>query len=105
MISTHGYQMTGAHYARLGRQECEKIHEATVEILERTGVDVHDPEARDILVDGGAEADGYRIRISEYMISRALQQAPKRITLTIATEMSQSVLGDIIHTIAADRIV
>lgn len=81
MISTHGYQMSGAHYARMGRQECEKIHNATLEILERTGVDVHDRDARELLVKGGAAADGLRIRVPEYMVARALQQAPKRLTL------------------------
>lgn len=81
MISTHGVQMAGAHYARMGRQECENIHAATLEILERTGVDVHDPEAREILVKGGARADGLRVRIPEFMVARALRQVPKRITL------------------------
>jgi len=73
--------MAGAHYARMGRQECENIHAATLEILERTGVDVHDPEAREILVKGGARADGLRVRIPEFMVARALRQVPKRITL------------------------
>lgn len=81
MISTHAVQMAGAHYARMGRQECANIHAATLEILERTGVDVHDPEAREILVKGGARADGRRVRIPEFMVARALRQVPKRITL------------------------
>ena len=81
MISTHAVQTASARYARLGRQECEKIHAATLEILERTGVDVHDEEARRILVGGGATADGLRIRIPEVMVERALVQAPRRLTL------------------------
>lgn len=36
MIETHGSSRTGAHYARMGPAECEKIHVASLEILERT---------------------------------------------------------------------
>jgi len=81
MISTHERRMSSAHYARMGHQECERIHMATLEILERTGVDVHDEKARRILVDGGASADGLRIRIPECMVARALASAPRRLTL------------------------
>lgn len=81
MIETHGFRTTSAHYARMGRQECQKIHRASLEILERVGVDVHDEKARDLLVKGGARADGIRVRLSEYMVERALSLAPKRLTL------------------------
>jgi len=81
MIETHGQSMTTAHYARMGEQECEKIHLATSEILERVGVDVHDEKARQILIKGGAKADGIRIHIPEYMVSKALSTTPKHIKL------------------------
>ena len=86
MIETHGSRTTrrGAlrsHYARMGQQECKRIHMASLEILERVGVDVHDEKARDLLVKGGAKADGIRLRLSEYMVERALSMAPKRMTL------------------------
>ena len=81
MIATHGLNMTSAHYARMGQQECERIHAATLEILERTGVDVHDEEAREILAAGGAAADGIRVRIPAYVAARALATAPKTLTL------------------------
>jgi trimethylamine--corrinoid protein Co-methyltransferase len=73
--------MASAHYARMGHDECDRIHIATLEILERTGVDVHDERARRILVEGGAWADGIRIRLPEYMVVRALAAAPRRMTL------------------------
>lgn len=81
MISTHDSNMGSAHYSRMGEQECKKIHMATLEILERTGVDVHDETARNLLVEGGAVADGIRIRIPEHMVTRALSTVPERITL------------------------
>jgi trimethylamine--corrinoid protein Co-methyltransferase len=81
MIETHGLSTTSAHYARLGQQEREKIHVASLEILERVGVDVHDEKARALLVKGGAKADGIRVRIPEHMVEKALALAPKRLTL------------------------
>jgi trimethylamine--corrinoid protein Co-methyltransferase len=73
--------MTSAHYARMGRAECEKIHMATLEILERVGVDVHDEKALELLVKGGAKADGIRVWVPEYMVEKALALTPKRMTL------------------------
>ena len=81
MIPTHENRMTSARYSRMGHQECDRIHIGTLEILERTGVDVHDEKARRILVAGGAVADGIRIRIPENMVNRALALAPRRLTL------------------------
>ena len=37
MIATHGLTTLSAHYTRMGQQECAKIHEATLEILEELG--------------------------------------------------------------------
>jgi trimethylamine--corrinoid protein Co-methyltransferase len=81
VIETHGLRTSSAHYARLGQGERERIHMASLEILERVGVDVHDEKARDILVGGGARADGLRVRVPEYMVTRALATAPGRLTL------------------------
>jgi trimethylamine--corrinoid protein Co-methyltransferase len=81
MIETHGLRREGASYTRLGAQECGRIHDASLEILERTGVDVHDERARDLLVSAGARADGIRITLPEHVIMRALEDAPRRMTL------------------------
>ena len=62
MIETHSTSMNSAHYSRMGKEECAKIHLASLEILQRVGVDVHDEKARGYLVRGGAKADGLRAR-------------------------------------------
>ena len=81
MISTHDVRLDSARYARMGDQECKKIHMATLEILERTGVDVHDDQARSLLRAGGAQSDGIRVRVPEHLVASALATAPERITL------------------------
>ena len=72
MISTHQSSMNSAYYARMGKQECEEIHLASLEILQRVGVDVHDERAREILAKGGAKADGLRVRLRR--VSRRRQR-------------------------------
>ena len=81
MISTHGKSMTSAHYARMGEAECRQIHLATLEVLERVGVDVHGNQAREILAGGGARIDGMRVRIPENLVEEALRKAPRRMTI------------------------
>lgn len=81
MITTHGHSTTSAHYYRMGEQECEQIHLASLEILERVGVMVHDEQARTILGDHGARVDGMRVRLPVYMVQNALSAAPGSIRL------------------------
>ncbi len=80
MIHTHGRAMTSAHYARLGQQERDKIHLASLEILERVGVEVHDERARELLIKAGASGEK-RIRLPEHMVEKALAVTPRRLTL------------------------
>jgi trimethylamine--corrinoid protein Co-methyltransferase len=81
MIETHGQRQTSAHYSRLGAQECERIHRASIEILEHVGVEVHDGEAMNLLVKGGAKADGIVVRVPEHMVLKALAVTPRNLTL------------------------
>ncbi len=81
MIQTHGSTRTSAHYARLGPEERAGIHQASLEILQRVGVEVHDEQARAILAAGGADVDGIQARIPEQMVTRALASAPSRMIL------------------------
>ena len=73
--------MASARYARMGKTECHQIHLATLEVLERVGVDVHDSKAIEILAGGGARVDGIRVRIPEFMVKEALGKVPQRLTL------------------------
>ena len=81
MIETHGTNMTSAHYTRMGQTECEKIHQASLEVLERFGIEVHFDKARELLVKGGAQADGIVVRLPQNMVAKALRVAPARIIL------------------------
>lgn len=61
--------------------QCEKIFNAALEILERTGVNVHSEEALSLLKVANCDVDGFRVRIPSYLIKKALNTAPSRVVL------------------------
>lgn len=69
-------------YSRLAPAECEALHAASLEILERTGVRLLEPEAVALLARAGAAiAEGNRARIPARLVERALETAPRSIVL------------------------
>lgn len=71
----------GGCFEYLSEQDLHRIHMASCEILERTGIIVFDEEAIELLEIGGAYVDGERVRIPIHMVERALQTAPAKTTL------------------------
>jgi trimethylamine---corrinoid protein Co-methyltransferase len=71
----------GSYFTRLNDNQCEVLHEATLEVLERTGLIVEDEEALRLLAVGGADVDGTRVRIGPQMVERALATVPREVTL------------------------
>ena len=68
--------------AALDEEGCAELHEATLEVLEQTGVEVqHDP-ALAMLRKAGAKVDGTRVRLPEALVTDALAAAPRSIPLT-----------------------
>jgi trimethylamine--corrinoid protein Co-methyltransferase len=81
MIQTGGQSRTSVHFSRLGEQECEQLHVASLEVLERVGIETRLKEARELLRSAGASVEDQFVRIPEHLVTRALSTAPKRITL------------------------
>ncbi len=65
----------------LSTEQIEQIHEATLELLERTGVQMTHPRALEILQGGGAHVRGNRVRIPSWMVEDAIRKAPSRVVL------------------------
>jgi trimethylamine--corrinoid protein Co-methyltransferase len=68
-------------YTRMSEVDCQKIHQASLAILENTGIDVHHQEAREILKKGGAKISDLRVRLPEKLVLWALEAAPRELTL------------------------
>ena len=65
----------------LTEDQLEEIHLAALEILRRTGVDVLEEEACDLLRKTGAGFDGFRARIPPHLVEWAIRTAPSRVVL------------------------
>jgi trimethylamine--corrinoid protein Co-methyltransferase len=61
--------------------QIQQIHQATLEVLERTGVEISHPKALEILHGAGAHVDGERVRMPSWLVEDALQKAPTRVVL------------------------
>ncbi len=72
----------GTQYGRLSPAQCQKLHNASLEILARTGVQFYHQEAIDMLKKAGASvSDGNRLRIPAGLVEKAFSTVPKRVTL------------------------
>ena len=53
-IRSNDTNFGSTQFGRLSPQQCEKLHNASLEILERTGVRLYEPEAVELLKKAGA---------------------------------------------------
>jgi len=65
----------------LTNDEIGRIHEASLHILEKTGVKIESEKVRRLLADNGAEVKGTIVRIPRFLVEEAIKKAPKKITL------------------------
>ena len=70
----------GLQFRALTDQQIEQIYHATLECLERTGVEVRNAEARELLAGAGARVEGLRARIPPHVIQDAIAAAPSSFT-------------------------
>ncbi len=62
-------------------KQMEKIHMATLEVLENTGIKMTHPEGVELLEAGGAKVKGDIIKIPSWMVEKALATVPHRLVL------------------------
>ena len=75
----------------LNEDRCKKVHEATLELLERTGVWIGDPECLEMLSGAGArvvekvaqkDSDyNTRVLIPAHLVEDAIHSAPESVTV------------------------
>jgi trimethylamine---corrinoid protein Co-methyltransferase len=61
--------------------QAERIHNGTMQILERVGVKVFEPEALELLREAGANVDGNLVKMPAWMVQDALQSVPRVVSL------------------------
>jgi Trimethylamine:corrinoid methyltransferase len=65
----------------LSEDQCEELFMTTMEVLERTGAEVQNKEARDVFEKAGCWVDGNRVRIPSALSEWAVRTAPSRVTV------------------------
>ncbi|MBU0704174.1 MAG: trimethylamine methyltransferase family protein [Chloroflexi bacterium] len=65
----------------LSDEQVQAIHHATLEILSQTGVEMQDPQGRELLLEAGAWESNNRIKIPENLVNDAITSAPSRIPM------------------------
>ena len=72
-----GTDMPQARLTVWSETECRRLHEATLELLADTGVDVRYEPALELFRAAGASVDGRRVRIPARLVEDALASAPR----------------------------
>ncbi len=73
--------LVGGQYKPLTDREVERIHEASLAVLERTGVQVDEPEALELFKEAGADVQQNRVRLPRALVEDAIDSAPSKVVL------------------------
>ena len=76
-----GKGLVGGQYKPLTDEQVKQIHEASLSILARTGVQVEQPEALRLFTQAGVDVDGNRVRLPQSLVEDAVDKAPSRVVL------------------------
>ena len=71
----------------------ERIHDASIRVLEELGIELWSAEARQLFADAGATVDGEVVRVGRDVIEEALKTAPSSFTLTSRNADKQIEIG------------
>jgi len=70
------------HYRLLTEPQIQELHQATLELLETTGVKVLHNDARQLLHDAGSQiADRQIVKIPRQLVEASIQNAPSSVTI------------------------
>jgi len=82
----------------LTEEQLYQIHLSTLEVLERTGIDVHHQEAVDLLRKAGCRVSGRRVHYPAMLVESCIQSAPCRVVISNREgERSMFLEGNRIH--------
>ena len=100
-IRSNDTNFGSVQFGLLSPQQCEKLHNASLEILERTGIRLYEPEAVELLKKAGAfVSEGNRVRIPAGLVEKAFNTVPRRVVekaLWGASRLTSAVLLIMIH--------
>lgn len=76
------YQVNATpQFKMLSDDQCESVLNGALEVLERTGAEIHSPEALDVFKKGGCWVEGNMVRFPSHLVEWAIRSAPSRIVV------------------------
>jgi len=80
-------------YEVLNPAGLERIHEASLQILEQVGIDFRDAEALELWKEAGAEVERWRVRIPRELLMALVAKAPAEFTVHARNPERSTVIG------------
>ena len=80
-METNYHAQQTPQFRVLSEEQIKRVYQATLECLNRTGVNIHNVEARQLLAQAGARVDGIRVRIPPHIIQDAVASNPRSFTI------------------------
>ncbi|HEY5168796.1 MAG TPA: trimethylamine methyltransferase family protein, partial [Thermoleophilia bacterium] len=77
---------------------CRRVHEATLDLLADTGVEVRYAPATEVFAKAGAQVDGTRVRIPAELVAAAIRSAPRDWTIRPRGGETEPLVLDAGHT-------
>ena len=68
-------------YEFLTKDQVEQVHDASMQILQKVGIDFRYPPALEILKKGGAKVDGERVFFPAQLVEAQIKKAPAEFRL------------------------
>ena len=93
-LEAPGKGLVGGQYKPLTDEEVRRIHEASLAVLERTGVRVDEPEALALFKEAGANVRENRVRLSQSLVEDAIDQAASKVVLAGRDPQHDLILED-----------
>ena len=81
MIIANSSELHTPLFRVLDDAQCQELFEATLECLERVGVQMHNASARNLLQSSGATVDGGIVRIPSSLVRQAIATTPHEFTI------------------------
>jgi trimethylamine--corrinoid protein Co-methyltransferase len=73
--------LIGGQYQPLTEEQVRRIHEASLNVLQQTGIRVDNEEVLALFCKAGASVDGNRVRIPHAMVEEAVDKVPSQVLL------------------------
>lgn len=82
MLRRSNYQTNSTlHFRVFTEQQCQELHSAALEILERVGVEMHSERALEVAKKAGAYVEGKRVKFPAALVEKCIRSAPSRVVL------------------------